>query len=357
MPDATPPLDPWSADDLSTGRLDPLRAAGLLAADPVELARAIAGLANARGGDVLLGTELDGDGAVVSQPGVAVDVAETALDGALALIDPPVGHLVRARRLDDARVLVVRVRLSPSTPHIVTATGEIPRMEKGGLGPVRSRRGLDDLYARGRGERERADRLVDAMVEKLVLAHYAFYTLAIIACTQDPSGEPYRAAVDGQLAPPDDAFIAAFGLHEHEPRVWPAEIELRTPGDTGAFLRVTRSGAAAAGEVQRRPYHEELDSLTGLESRITALAGATCRILAPAGEAVMVPHLFLEGIRGLRLVRDPATKTTTGRAPQDTTRYALSLGDARDPEYPARLAAEAMERLAGFFPADAAPLG
>jgi hypothetical protein len=355
MPDATPPLDPWFARDLTAGRLDPARAAGLLTADPVDLARAIAALANSRGGDVLLGAELGADGAIVAVPGVAVDVAETALDGALALIDPPVAHLVRARRMEQASVLVVRVRLSPSTPHLVTATGEIPRVEKSGIGPIRSRRALDDLYARGRGERERADRLVDAMVEKLVLAHYAFYTIAVIACTQEPSGEPYRAAVDGQLAPPDDPFIAAFDLHAHEPRVWPGEIELRTAGETGAFLRVTRSGAAAAGEVQRRPYHEELDTFPGLERRISALAAAVCRLLAPAGEAVMVPHLFLEGIRGLRLVRDTTTKKQTGRAPQDTTRYALSLGDARDPEYPARLAAEAMERLATFFPADPAP--
>jgi hypothetical protein len=353
MPDATLPLDPWTADDLTTGRLDPLRAIGVPALDAVALARSVAGLANARGGDILLGAEVAADGGVIGTPGISESKGEAVLEEALALVDPPVGHLVRARTA--AGVLVVRVRLSPSTPHLVTATGEIPRLEKGGLGPVRSRRGLDDLYARGRGERERADRLVDAMVEKLVLAHYAFYTIAIVACTQEPSGEPYRAAADGQFAPAEDPFIAAFGLHEHEPKVWPGEIELRTPGETGAFMRVTRSGAAAAGEVQRRPYHEELDTLDGLQARIQGLAGASCRLLAPAGDAVIVPHLFLEGIRGLRLVRTATPKVTSGRAPQDTTRYALSLGDASDPEYPARLAVEAMERLSTFFPADAAP--
>jgi hypothetical protein len=351
MPDATPPLDPWATDDLGAGRLDPARTVCLSTAGPVEIARSAAALANSHGGDLLVGAAMAPDGAITAVTGVP-PAAETALTAGLALIDPPIGHLVRSRLIAtaDGTVLVARVRLSPSTPHLVTATGEIPRLERDGVQPVRSRRGLDDLYARGRGERERADRLVDAMIEKLVLAHYAFYNIAIIACTQEPSGEPYRAAVDGQLAPPDDRFVAAFALHEHEPRVWPGEIELRTPGDTGAYVRVTRSGAVAAGEVQRRPYHEELDTVERLRARIEALAATACRLLGHAADSVIVPHIFLEGVRGLRLVLEPSRGLTSGQAPQDTTRFALPLGDARDPGYPARLAEEAMTRLSAFFP-------
>lgn len=230
--------------------------------------------------------------------------------------------------------------------------GGIYRTDGSGVGPIRSRRALDDLYARGRGERERADRLVEAMVEKLALGHYAFYSLAVIGCTQRPSGEPYRAAQADRtwLAPAADPFIAAFALHEPEPKISPGEVELRSPGEVNAYVRVTRAGCVAAGEVQRRPYHDELDTLANLTDRTTRLCGTVARVLAVAGDALMLPQVFIEGVRGLRLVYDPAKRLLSGNAPQDTARYALSLGDARDPGYVARLPGEAMERLAALFP-------
>ncbi len=352
MSDSMPLLDPWTADDLTGGRFDPERTFCVPAPHPQVIGRALAALANSRGGDLVIGAAMTPDGTVVHAAGLAPAEAAAMLDAGLGVIDPPIGHLVRTRVVEkgDAAVLIARVRLSPSTPHLVTDSGAIPRIGAEGLRPVRSRRELDDLYARGRGERERADRLVDAMIEKLTLAHYAFYTLAVIACTHTPSGEPYRAAADGRLTPADDPFVLAFTLNEVEPRVWPGEVEVRTAGDTGAYLRVTRSGAVAAGEVQRRPYHEELDSAERLRERLEALALTVCRLLSHAGDAVVVPHLFVEGMRGLRLVLDPGRRVTSGQAPQDTARYALPLGDARDPDYPHRLASEALVQLEGLFP-------
>lgn len=353
MPDPASFLDPWTATALAGGRLDPARTFCVPAPHPQVVSRALAALANSRGGDLLLGAAMTPDGTVIQSLGLPPADTEAMLAEGLAMVDPPVNHLVHTRLLpaQDGGVLVARVRLSPSTPHLVTDTGVIPRLGDEGLRPVRSRRELDDLYARGRGERERADRLVDAMIEKLVLAHYAFYNLALIACTHDPSSEPFRVAVDGQLAPAEDPFVQAFALHEQEPSVRPGEIELRTPGDVGAYLRVTRSGCVAVGEVQRRPYHEELDTAEHLRTRIAALASTACRVLGHAEQAVVVPHLFVEGMRGLRLMLDPVSRRTSGQAPQDSARYALTLGDARDPEYPARLAEEAVSRLESLFPA------
>jgi hypothetical protein len=358
MPGPTPP-DPWSVDDL-TG-LD-LRSARIVCVpdpdDTVALATALAALANSNGGDVLFGARMDEDGTVTSTWNRTHTKRESEETGpsyhdALELIDPRVDHLVRDTRTVAAPggdVLLIHTRMSPSTPHVVTTTGMIPRMDDGGSRPLRSRRELDDLYARGRGERERADRLVDAMIEKLTLAHYAFYNMAIVACTHDPSAEPYSAAAGGALAPEGDAFADAFGLAGIEPGIRQGEVELRTPGDTGGYLRVTRSGCVAAGEIQRRPYHEELGTAGELRERIALIAAAACRLLSPAGDAVTVPHLFVEGVRGLRLVLDRGKRLTTSYAPQDTVRYALPLGDARDPEYPARLADDAISRFATLFP-------
>lgn len=352
MAEAVAPFDPWTAADPCAGRLDPARSVCLPTADGLAIAQALAALANSQGGDVLIGATLTDAGTARPERALPAGAATTALDEALALVDPPVTHLVQPRAVSfgGGDGMVVHVRLSPSTPHLVTATGEIPRLGADGLRRLRSRRELDDLYARGRGERERADRLIDAMIEKLTISHYAFYTIALIACTQQPSGEPYSAAAAGPLAPAGDPFAAAFKLDEAEPHTLPGEIELRSAGDTGAYLRVTRGGCVAAGEIQRRPYHEELDSLDRLRERIEALAMTACRLLRPAGDAVMVPHLFFEGVRGLRLVQDAGRKAISRHAPQDTARFALSLGDALDPGYPARLTDEAVSRLGSVFP-------
>ncbi len=352
MTDSPTLIDPWAVPDLVEGRLDPARTICLPAPNPQVVGHAIAALANSRGGDLLLGADMAADGTLTAATGLPTDEGARLLAAGLAIVDPPVAHLVRSRLVETPAggVLVVRVRLSPSTPHLVTDSGVIPRLEAGRLRPVTSRRELDGLYARGRGERERADRLVDAMIEKLTLAHYAFYTLAVIACTHTPSGEPYRAAADGRIAAAGDPIVERFGLRDQEAQVRPGEVELRSAGETGAYLRVTRSGCVAAGEIQRRPYHEELDTPEGLRARIEALCASVCRLLMPAADSVVVPHLFLEGVRGLRLVLDPARRATSGQAPQDTARYPLAIGDARDPDYPARLAAEAVGQIGPLFP-------
>ncbi|MGE0543344.1 MAG: helix-turn-helix domain-containing protein [Dehalococcoidia bacterium] len=359
MSDALParPLDPAGVDDIQAlldAVIDPARAACLPDADIEALARAIVAMANSRGGDLLVGAETDEQGRIYALPGVESNQFEYALNRAMELVDPPVSHLVQARVLaGEGRVAaIVHVRLSPSAPHLVASTGGIYRIGSDGVQPIRSRRALDDLYARGRGERERADRLVEAMIEKLTLSHYAFYSLAVIASTHLPSGEPYRSAQKdaGWLAPPDDPFIAAFGLNEHEPRIGPGEVELRTPGEVNAYIRVTRSGCVAAGEVQRRPYHDELDTAASIERRLSLLVATASRLLSVAGDTLMLPHVFIEGVRGLRLVRDPEKRALSGNAPQDTARHPLTVGDARDAAYCATLPAEAMDRLSSLFP-------
>lgn len=354
---AAPIGDPFVLDDLSVlcdTVPDRARVVTLATADPEAVARAMAALANSRGGDIVVGAACDAAGRVTSMHGVDAAAFERAVVLALTQIDPPISHLVsrKVTRAGEAPVGVVRVRLSPSSPHLLMSDGGIYRTAEHGVEPIRSRRTLDDLYARGRGERERGDRLVDAMVEKLVLAHYAFYSLAVVACTHTPSGEPYRAAVadPGWLAAPDDPFIARFGLHEHEPSVSPGELELRTPGEVNAFVRITRSGCVAVGEVQRRPYHDELDTAENMRARFAALGSAAARLLSPAADALILPHVFVEGVRGLRLVLDAAPRRTSGNAPQDTVRFPLSVGDARDAAYVQRLPEEAMERLAVLFP-------
>lgn len=351
------PLDPSGVDDIRLllgAAVDGSRTVCVADAESASLARTIVAMANSRGGDIIVGAETDAEHCIVSLPGVERETLDNAIAQAADLVDPPVSHLLLSRIVpgEGRAAAIVHVRLSPSAPHMVTTDGGIYRFGGDGVQPIRSRRALDDLYARGRGERERADRLVEAMIEKLTLSHYAFYSLAVIACTHLPSGEPYRSAQTDPawLAPPDDPFIAAFGLHEHEPRVGPGEVELRTPGEVNAYIRVTRSGCVAAGEVQRRPYHDELDTAASIERRLSMLVATVSRLLSVAGDTLMLPHVFIEGVRGLRLVHDPAKRALSGNAPQDTARHPLTVGDARDAAYCATLPREAMDRLSSLFP-------
>jgi hypothetical protein len=349
--------DPWIIErpsELLDAAVDPARTICIVAADPEALARAIVALANTRGGEIVLGASADRSGRVATLDGFDPARFAALVESASRQVDPPVNHLIRQRTVSDdgCAVGVMQVRLSPSAPHLVVTDGGIYRVGEDGVSAIRSRRALDDLYARSRGERERADRLIEAMAEKLVLGHYAFYGIAIVACTHQPSAEPYRAAQSdpGWLAPPEDPFIAAAGLHEQELRVNPGEVELRTPGEVNAYVRITRTGCVAAGEVQRRPYHDELDTAAHLHERIERLCVTVGRLLSVTADNVMLPQIFIEGVRGLKLVHDPERRVTSAGAPQDTGRYPLSLGDPHDSEYVGRLPAEAMERLTPLFP-------
>jgi hypothetical protein len=349
--------DPWTLDDgsaLLDAGLDLARTACLPEADSTALARAIAAMANSRGGDIVVGATTDPTGRVVEVAGIRPEDFAGAVARAVEQVDPPVTHLLRQTVLPAGGRMIglLQVRLSPSAPHLVTTDGAIYRIGERGVRPIGSRRALDDLYARGRGERERADRLVEAMLAKLALGHYAFYSLAIVACTQQPSAEPFRRAQTERhwLAPLEDPFVAAWALHEQEPHLGPAEIELRAPGEQNGYIRVTRSGCVAVGEVQRRPYHEELDTSAQLEARVERLVRTVARLLAVATDPLILPHIFIEGVRGLRLVRDPEKRVLSANAPQDTARHALTVGDARDEAYVASLPGEAMSRLASLFP-------
>lgn len=335
--------------------VDPARTLAILSTDTAAIARAIAAMANTNGGEIVLGAALDHEGRIAEIAGITELAGHEAIAAALGRIDPPVAHLVQHRvtTTPDGIIGLVRVRLSPSAPHLVTSDGGIYRLGADGVRPIRSRRALDGLYARGRGERERADRQIEAMIEKLVVAHYAFYSLAIVACTHEPSAEPFAAAQRvALLAPADDPFVRAFGLHEHEPKIGPGEVELRTPGEVNAYLRITRGGCVAAGEVQRRPHHEELDSETNIRARLTRLCDSAARLLRPATGALMAPSLFVEGVRGLRLVIEEKPYRRTGASQQDTIRASLAIGDPRDQAYVNAVATEAMERLGSLFPED-----
>jgi hypothetical protein len=321
------------------------------ARDAETLAEALCALANGTGGAVLIGVELAADETARVLAGVEEAMSETALRAALSRIDPPIDAITRAQIVEtpQGRIGVLMVTMSVNPPHLITSSGRIFAAGAGGVRPIVSRRELDALYGRGRGERERAERQLDAMVDKLLQAHYAFYGLGVAACTRMPSADPFLAGREtpARLLEPAPAFGEEWALDPTKSKDRPGEIELRGEREVFGYLRLTRAGCAAAGEVRRRPPGEELITLTELRERIERLVELACGALVPAGDAI-VPRAYFEGVRGRRLVLGDDGALSEWIGP-DTGQVPGPAGDPSDSGYRAYLVAALYEGLLRLF--------
>jgi len=306
-------------------------------APPERIAEALTALANATGGVLLLGVELHAeDVAARTQP---VIPGEETMRAALALVDPPLDDLVRLYAAPAAAgsVLVAVVAMSVDPPHLVRGSGRILVATTAGTRPVETRRELDALYGRGRARRERSVRLLDALIDRLLQSHYAFYSIGVVACTRLPSAEPFLRLRDdpallARIAPD---FCTEWALDPEKVKTRPGEIELRGEREVSGFIRVLRTGAAACGEVRRRPPSEELASLDTLRDRIMRMTEIVCAALAPASESI-IPRLYFEGVRGRRLALGDGAESA--QIETDTGQVQGPIGDPSSSAYRADLA-------------------
>ncbi|HLZ72125.1 MAG TPA: hypothetical protein VKV26_19640 [Dehalococcoidia bacterium] len=336
------------------GRYDRARFAALL--DGAEaLAPLIVALANATGGYVALGCEINAEsGAPGAVPGISGEAAAEALAAALGRVDPPVEHLLTSERTVSpagAELSLVSVRQSPSPPHLLVPDGAVLLSTAAGVRSVRSRAELDALYQRGRNERERAERQIDAMIEKLLQAHYAFYGVGVVACMQRATAEPYLWAREhaDELISESDPFCAGWKLTPELMKTRPGEVDLRGEKEVFGYLRITRAGCVAVGEVRRRPAGNTVGTVEDVARRIDTMVSLACRILAQAPDATIVPRLFYEGMRGQRVVVSQDPYGESSALELDTAQFPGNMGTPADPAYPRRLSGElAASLLAGF---------
>jgi hypothetical protein len=352
------PIDPFLVDgteEIVGRRLDRQRAVALAELVEDALTAAICGLANGLGGHVLLGAATGPDGETVrSTPGVDASAADHILQRLAARADPPVADLLATRRLATPagrELVLVSVGRSPRPPHLDGETGLIWLHGPEGLGQVRSRSSLDLLYAQGRAERDRAERLIEAMTERLMLAHFGYYGLGLIACLQRPSAEVFLWAQEhlAELACEGDPFMAEWGFTPEMAKVRPAEIELRNEREVCGLVRVARSGCLAIGEIRRRPPQDLLGSPEELGARVRVLIDSACRILSTAESPLIVPLLFCEGLKGTRLRLDGEAGQHSRASTIDAVQLPGPTGDAGDPQYRERLAALFLDELCRPF--------
>ena len=357
------PIDPYllrDADDLLGRSLDGARTLALVSIDDDAATAALAGLANGRGGHILVGVEAGSDGDTIrSLPGVDAGQAEPILHELARRIDPPLHESLQIRRLPLAcgrHLLIVGVRQSPRPPHLDTHSGLIHLHGAEGTGIVRTRDALDALYAKGRAERERAERLIEAMTERLMLAHYSYYGLGLVACLQRPTADAYLWAREHpeELAGASDAFIAAWEFTPQMAKLRPAEVELRNEREVCGLVRVARSGCVAVGETRRRPPGDVLGSREELGERLRMMIDCACRVLAHAEPTLIVPRLFCEGLKGTHMVLAHQPYRESPASTLDAVQTPGPTGDAADPEYRHELGSLFLEELSRPFLGDGA---
>ena len=165
---ATKSLDQITGEDLAAlagAAPDPQHLATLAAWDKAEATKAAASLANSGGGLVV----------------VNADVTEADLLGAADDLGPYGRYLARARIVDAAgkRVGLLAVAESAAPPVLVETTGAIYARSAAGLVQVRSRLELDQLLAKERMLRQRAERHVEGMLDRLAFGHFNYLTVAV----------------------------------------------------------------------------------------------------------------------------------------------------------------------------------
>jgi hypothetical protein len=322
--------------------------------DPAACSAALAALANSRGGYLVLISEGPERAQAHDAGGLAAWLSNLA-----AGADPPLTGLVDLRivRLDGAEVAVIHVRRSARTPHIDTLSGCVFVVGASGAPePVRRRSALDQLYRHGSSAQDRAQRAIDGMIERLQLATFGHFGLAIVAALLEPSAVPYEAWRDRPdgIAAASDPFVREWKLAEVAPVVRPSWIEVRHEREVTGVLRVTRGGCSVAAESRQQPPDKALGTPEDVARRVQILVDSACRLLAPAENTEMLSSLLCEGLRGTRLRIDSQPGSFSAVAGEDSLNVGAPSGDAADERYRRELAEIYAQALARTYQLDLA---
>jgi hypothetical protein len=334
------------ASQLLEQPIDPLRTVCLPFAEEDTARAALIGLANAGGGEILLGVRADEDRArIVELPGVDSAWFDQHLERLTAEVDPPAAGLVGLHVLSLPRgsaVGVLSVRQSPTPPHLDTTNGTVYLHQHGAPRPVRSRVELDRLYLKGRALDERAERLIEATAERLTLAHFGHYGVAVVACLREPSAEPFlwARAHPEAFADPADSFVHQWGFAAKTTRVSTGEVELRNEREISGLLRVGRAGYVVAGEILKRPQGDVLASTAEVCEHLERLVTSACRILVHSDATAIVPRLLCDGLKGAKIRREDAPGSESKPSLIDVLRIQGPAGNPSDAGYRRQLTGE-----------------
>jgi len=320
---ATKSLEQITGDDVAAlvgAAPDPQHIAVLPASSRADVAVAAASLANSNGGLVVVGASVDAAGRVTAVGGTSVTEAD--LLAAAADLGPNGSYLVQARtvNIDGKRVGLLAVAESAAPPVLVETTGAIYARPAAGLVQVRSRSELDQLLAKERMLRQRAERHVEGMLDRLAFGHFNYMTVAVVASSRVLTDRPYRWASEHQAELLTLDFAKSMGFAAANVDVRAGEIEVALPDDVTGIVRIARNGCVAVGERRKRPPQDLFLAPADLSKRLTDMAVAAAALFQTAHAGPILGALFLEGVRDLRL---PVGGGTTAPVAKDLLREYL----------------------------------
>ena len=289
--------------------------------------------------------------------GGAVIIEGGPLEAELASVAPMLGaagaRLVDARRVsgDGLEAGVLLVRESAAPPVLVETDGGIYRRTEDGLARVGKRSDLDQLLAKDRLLRERAETNIEGMLGRLAFGHFNYMTLAVVAVPRFTSAAPYDWAVadSSALVSAAGALAARWGMDASHVQVSAGEIQFALPDEVTGFVRIARNGCVAAGQRVHRPAQDRFLAPADFSALLAAMAEAVAAPLAAGNAGQAVSAIFLEGVRDLRL---PIDAGFTSPVVKDLVREFLPERFMEDPAERAAFVHDAQGAVGAVFGAD-----
>ncbi len=347
-------LDGITADDLPGLTADAARSARLAQWSAEDAAREAASLANASGGLIVVGPQ--------------EGLSEQSLLAAGDSIEPRGLELLRARVLDtpEGPVGLIAVRECADPPAMAGDDGAIYGRGAGGAELVNTRAALDQLIAKRQRLRERAERVIDAQIERTAFSHDSYFTMALVV-TPLLAGSASRAwARENVQLVLESPLARRWGLAADHVVDEGAVVEFRLPDDETGFILAAGNGTLAIGQCEQRPPLDHFLPPSELATRLGEFADAAQMLLANVDAGPVLPALFLEGFRELRLEAGdgygaPCSKDllrtflTSSLVTTDAERDALAaeMGDVLGPLFGADLSSGTVAAYSG--PVEAGP--
>lgn len=282
-------IESLTADDLSALEADGLRCSRLAEWSVEAGAREAASLANTAGGVVVVGPA----------DGLTVEALLAAGDA----LQPDAGLALSARMLatPDGEVGLLGVRECADPPVLAGEDGAIYRRGDGGVERVSTRAALDELIAKRQRLRERAERVIDAQIERTAFGHHNYFSLVLVvtpllagSASRAWARENTRLLLESPLARRWD--LAADDVVDEG-----AVVELRHGDDEAGFILIAGNGTLAIGQRAHRPPLDHFQPASELAALLGEIAEVAHMLLADADAGLVLPALFLEGVRDLRL--------------------------------------------------------
>jgi hypothetical protein len=179
--------------------------------------------------------------------------------------------------------------------------GAIYRRGAAGAELVSTRAALDELIAKRQRLRERAERVIDAQIERTAFGHHNYFTLALVVTPLLAGSASRTWARENTQLVLESALARRSGLAADDVVDEGAVVEFRLREDETGFILAAGNGTLAIGQRDQRPPLDHFLPPSELAAWLGEFAEVAHMLLANVDAGLVLPALFVEGFRELRL--------------------------------------------------------